>query len=109
MRGFLIMFLRGVLVLALAFVPVANAMNMAAPVADHQDVPPCHASADQQPSGDKCCQSAVKCHCAMTSCLPAADVDQAASHSLSEHPQTAPRLLLGLSSLPEIPPPKRPV
>jgi hypothetical protein len=105
MRDFLAMLLRCVLVLGLACVPVANAMHMAAMAADQEDHPPCHAPVQQNPDG-KCCHGASQCHCAMSVCLPANIAAAAPTPSASEHPQTARRLALGLSAVPETPPPR---
>jgi hypothetical protein len=105
MRDFLAILLRFALVLGLAFVPVANARNMAAMAADQEDRPPCHAPVQQHPDG-KCCNAASQCHCAMAACLPAGLASATPTPPPSDHPQTARRLALGLTSIPETPPPR---
>ena len=105
MRDFLAILLRCVLVLGLAFVPVANALNMAAMAADQDDRPPCHAPVQPPPDG-KCCKAASQCHCAMSACLPAEVAAATPTLPCSDHPQTARRLALGPSATPETPPPR---
>lgn len=105
MRDFLTILLRCVLALGLAFVPVANALNMATIAASQEEHPPCHAPVQQQPDG-KCCHAAGQCHCAMSTCLPAAVAAVTPASTPSDHPQTARLLALGPSSVPETPPPR---
>lgn len=119
MRAVLILFLRIALALGLAFVPVANAFNMAAMMQgteDEDQALPCHmlnhvsdhAPDDSQYSPDnKCCHGGGgQCHCAMATCLPTADTGVAHASLPSDHPQTARSLTLGFSSIPDTPPPR---
>jgi hypothetical protein len=105
MRDFLALFLRCALAFGLAFVPVANAVNMAAMDAGREDRPPCHAPVQKHQDG-KCSHAASQCHCAMSACLPAELTSATPTPPPSDHPQTARRLALGLTSLPETPPPR---
>ncbi len=106
MRVFLIILLRCVLALGLGFTPVANALSMATMAASQEDHPPCHAPVQQHPDG-KCCHAAGhQCHCAMSICLPADVAAVTPGTPPSDHPQTAHRLVLGQTSLPETPPPR---
>lgn len=104
MRAFLMLLLRCAVILGLAFVPMANALNMAAMAASQTADPPCHAPASQ--SDDTCCQAAGQCHCAMASCLPAVPAGLVRFPLPSDHPQTAHPLALGQNSVPETPPPR---
>ncbi len=119
MRLVLILFLRIALALGLAFVPVANAFNMAAMMQgteDEDQAPPCHMSNHmpnhmpdhtQQSPDDKCCHGGGgHCHCAMATCLPTAGAGVARASLPSDHPQTAHSLALGFSTVPEPPPPR---
>jgi hypothetical protein len=108
MRLVLILFLRIILAMGLAFVPVANAFSMAQMAQSREDHPPCHPHTHQHKSPEsKCCHGAAgQCHCAMASCLPAAGDIVTRASLPSDHPQTARRLALGVSSIPETPPPR---
>lgn len=107
-RSFLILALRCVLALGLAFTPVANALNMSRMATNQEDRLPCHEPAEQQADAadSSCCNSASQCHCAMATCLPADVAIVPPAFLLPEHPQTVRHLTLGLSSLPETPPPR---
>ena len=106
MRAFLAILLRCVLALGLGFIPVANALDMAAMSAPQEDVPPCHApSQDSQHSTDKCCGSA-HCHCAMASALPVEPAVRAQPIMPSDHPLTVRPLTLEQSTSPDTPPPR---
>lgn len=120
MRRVLILFLRILLAFGLAFVPVANAFNMAAMTrcTEGQDqAPSCHMSGHMsghssdhsQPGPDDKCGhggTAHQCHCAMATCLPATAVIVVRASLPSDHPQTARSLALGLSAIPDTPPPR---
>lgn len=103
--GFRTLILYCVVALGLAFVPVANALNMAA-IAAPQQPPSCHAPAKplQHPDG-KCCQTAGQCHCAMAVCLPTDFAAPGRTPNPSAHPQTACRFAVGQTAVPETPPP----
>lgn len=107
-RSFLILLLRCVLAFGLAFTPVANALNMSRMAVSQEARLPCHEPAQQQsePADASCCASASQCHCAMATCLPADVAIVPLAFLLPDHPQTVRRLNLGLSSLPETPPPR---
>ncbi len=107
MRAFLALCLRCVLVLGLGFTPVANALNMATMAASQEETPPCHAPIHQPHHADgKGCNTAGQCHCAMAICLPAAVATGTHAAPPSDHPQTAHRLVLGQTFIPETPPPR---
>lgn len=107
MRVFLDLLLRCVLAFGLVFVPVSNAMSMAAMAASHEDPPSCHASVQaQQNTDDKNAPAASQCHCAMAICLPTDAAAVTHPGPPSDHPQTVRRLDLGQVSIPEIPPPQ---
>ena len=107
MRVFLAILLRCALALGLAFVPVANALSMAAMAASHEELPSCHASVHPpQDTNGKNGHAAGQCHCAMAICLPATVCAVTHPGHPSDHPQTARRLALGQISIPEIPPPQ---
>lgn len=114
MRIVLILFLRIALALGLAFVPVANAFNMAAMMQSTEDEgqTPCHMSNHapndtRQSPDNKCCHGGGgQCHCAMATCLPTAGAGIAHASLPSDHPQTARSLTLGFSSVPDTPPPR---
>lgn len=106
MRGFRALILYCVLALGLAFVPVANALNMAAMAVPQEPLPPCHAPAKPLPQPDgKCCQTASQCHCAVAVCLPTDAAAHGRAPNPSAHPQTARRFVLGQTGAPETPPP----
>jgi hypothetical protein len=107
-RSFLILVLRCVLAFGLAFTPVANALNMSRMAISQEDRLPCHEPAQQQAEAAdaSCCPSPSQCHCAMATCLPADVANVSSPSPLPDHPQTVRRLTLGLSSLPETPPPR---
>ncbi len=108
MFNFLLMFMRCILVIALAFVPVANAMNMAAMETSQETEPPCHAQSTSQPDQDGTGGGHVvnHCHCAMAIGLPATTTPISHAEPLTDHPQTARRLALDQPAIPETPPPQ---
>ena len=107
-RCFLLFLLRSVLALGLLFTPVANAFNMSGMATSQDDRLPCHESAQQQTDADdaSCCDTPSTCHCAMATCLPATLSVLPSAFVLPDHPQTVRRLVLGLASLPDKPPPR---
>ena len=108
MTDFLVLLMRCMLVVSLAFVPVANAMNMAAMAASQESEPACHAHSQSQQNHDAAgSHAASQCHCAMAICLPAAATSIKLVETLTDHPQTVLRLAIGQASVPEIPPPQR--
>lgn len=107
MHTFLAILFRCVLALSLGFIPVANALDMAAMSAPQEDVPPCHApNPDQQKTDGKCCGSAGHCHCAMSTALPAELPVVAHPIMPSDHPQTVRQLTLQQPVVPDVPPPR---
>lgn len=107
MRVFLALLFRCVLALGMGFVPVANALDMAAMVAPQEDLPPCHTPSQDQPDPDgKCCGDVGHCHCAMSTALPAAMAVAAHPGTPSDHPQTARHLALQQPVIPDTPPPR---
>ncbi len=106
MRGVRVLILYCVLALGLAFVPVANALNMATMAPPQESTPPCHAPAKPlQQSDGKGCHAASQCHCALSVCLPAAVSVVGRTPNPSAHPQTARCFALGQTGVPETPPP----
>ncbi|MEW5771360.1 MAG: hypothetical protein AB1831_13475 [Pseudomonadota bacterium] len=101
MRTFLAILLHCFLALGVGFVPVANAMNMAAMANQQQDLPPCH-----QHAKDKGTVAAGHCHCAMTVALPAGLPPLQHPATPSDHPQTVRQLPLALAASPDTPPPR---
>jgi hypothetical protein len=107
MQTFLAILFRGALAFSLAFVPVANALDMAAMTASPADAPPCHAPVQSHQDADgTCCGGGGHCHCAMTTALPARLSVIAHPARLSDHPQTARQLTLEQAVLPDTPPPR---
>jgi hypothetical protein len=108
-RCFLLLLLRSILALGLAFTPVANAVNMSKMTASQEDRFPCHEPSQQQADAAdaSCCDPAGQCHCAMATCLPAEVAVVPPAFVLPDHPQTVHRLVLGLPPLPDKPPPRR--
>jgi hypothetical protein len=107
-RCFLLLLLRSILALGLAFTPVANALNMSRMATSQEERLPCHEAAPQQSeSADaSCCDSGGHCHCAMATCLPAEVSVVPPAFVFPDHPQTVHRLTLGLPPLPDKPPPR---
>lgn len=110
MRTFLAILFRCVLALGMGFIPVANALDMAAMTQgtpSQENVPPCHApSQDQHKLDGKCCGSVGHCHCAMATALPSALPVIAHPIMSSDHPQTARQLTLEQPAVPDTPPPR---
>lgn len=107
MLDFLVMFMRCMLVVSLAFVPVANAMNMAAMTSCQDAEPPCHMHGKAQQKHDAAGgHASSQCHCAMAICLPPAATSLSRASTLSDHPQTVLRLAIGQNAVPETPPPQ---
>lgn len=107
MRILLAILFRCVLALGLGFIPVANALDMAAMTATQEDAPPCHGSSQDQHQPDgKCCGGAGHCHCAMATALPAKLPVVAHPEMPTDHPQTARRLTLQQPVIPDTPPPR---
>ncbi|MDD5389951.1 MAG: hypothetical protein PHD37_11425 [Gallionellaceae bacterium] len=107
MRVFLAILLRCALAFGLALAPVANALDMAAMGSGKEDMPSCHIPVQQQQTPDgQSGHAASQCHCVMVIGLPANAAVATHPGNQSDHPQTAQRLGLGLTAVPEIPPPQ---
>jgi len=106
---------RTLLVLGLAFSPLAQPMALAAlgsaPQAamagcpHHADSMQNNTGPEQPKPGDCCYKKGSPCHCAMTVALPAT-ITLTIEAAASEHPVTAPRLAASLLPTPEPPPPR---
>ena len=105
---------RVMLVLALAFSPLAHPQAMAAAAPQSKVVSACphHAKSAQHPSGSnqtkpgECCyKKGSACHCAMAIALPTLAMATLPA-TLSEHPVSAPRLIASSLTTPETPPPR---
>lgn len=109
LRVVLAVLVRLALAMGVAYLPVANAFDMAAMDVSPQDAPmPCHMPDHGKAAPDgKCCQGGGgHCHCAAASCLPAS-ISLAGHPPLpSDHPQTARALDLGAAAIPDTPPPR---
>jgi hypothetical protein len=105
--------IRLMLVLGLAYTPLAQAFAMAAMTSPQQEsasVCPHHAEAgkaDSAPSkpGGCCAKKGSACHCAMTLALVSSTLPATSSAS-SDHPVSAPRLISSAQPAPESPPPR---
>lgn len=106
---------RLMLVLGLAFSPLAQPMALAALATvpqesmagcpHHAKSAQLHASPEQPRPGDCCYKKGSPCHCAMTVALPAT-ITLTIEAAASEHPVSAPRLAASLLPTPEPPPPR---